>query len=357
MQLAYSLYLDCIRIFATLLVFVSHMKYQTDSSGLWVSLGHEAVIIFFVLSGLVIEQSRANGNLQLGDYAVKRAARIFSIAVPALLLTVLFDAAGSSLDPSLYAGRYDATDYAAVRWASSLLFLNELWFVSIQFFSNIPYWSLNYEVWYYVLFGLMLWPSRARLWLVGGGLLVVGPKILLLLPIWIYGVFLSKLTRRHPLQNRLLAVAFLLLSLLGIFSYFHLNVSKAATDLLLTVLDPAQVKALVFSKNFLSDYFLALFVGLNFYAVHGLLSGWNTVAPSVTKTIRFGADMTFLVYLLHQPSLLLVSAVMQPVKETGYFIPLYLAVSFGLLLGLHLLTRHNKKWLQNWLFRMKDKAA
>jgi len=57
---------------------------------------------------------------------------------------------------------------------------------------NPPYWSLCYEVWYYALFGAAVYlpPARRMLWLV---LLaaIAGPRILLLLPVWLAGVWLA----------------------------------------------------------------------------------------------------------------------------------------------------------------------
>ncbi len=39
--------------------------------------------------------------------------------------------------------------------------LNEVWFISITSFSNVPYWSICYEMWYYVGFALIVFlPGR-----------------------------------------------------------------------------------------------------------------------------------------------------------------------------------------------------
>ncbi len=49
-------------------------------------MGHSAVVIFFVLSGYVISATLRPGGTAL-DYGIKRAARIYSVAIPAVLLT------------------------------------------------------------------------------------------------------------------------------------------------------------------------------------------------------------------------------------------------------------------------------
>ena len=53
---------------------------------------------------------------------------------------------------------------------------------------NIPFWSLNYEAWYYVLFGaaLFLRGWRRTIAVVAAALLA-GPKIVLL-PFWLMGL-------------------------------------------------------------------------------------------------------------------------------------------------------------------------
>ncbi|MBK8384290.1 MAG: hypothetical protein IPL11_00850 [Candidatus Accumulibacter sp.] len=71
--------------------------------------------------------------------------------IPAVLLTPVLDMIGRSA-PDLYL-KTIPSDYVWLRIAASLVFLAEVWTISITTFSNVPYWSLNHEVWYYVLFG------------------------------------------------------------------------------------------------------------------------------------------------------------------------------------------------------------
>ncbi len=57
---------------------------------------------------------------------------------------------------------------------------------------NIPYWSLCYEVWFYVLFGAWYFTKGGRrIALVAIAALVAGPSILLLMPIWLMGAWLA----------------------------------------------------------------------------------------------------------------------------------------------------------------------
>ncbi|UUZ51422.1 hypothetical protein LP420_19440 [Massilia sp. B-10] len=66
------------------------------------------------------------------------------------------------------------------------LFMGELWTLTETPPWLVPYWSLGFEVWYYVLFGVMVYARGLRRVLLGGlVLLIMGPKLWLLLPVWL----------------------------------------------------------------------------------------------------------------------------------------------------------------------------
>jgi peptidoglycan/LPS O-acetylase OafA/YrhL len=69
------------------------------------------------------------------------------------------------------------------------VFLGESWPIRVLPGFNVPYWSLNYEAWYYVLFAAVVFlrgPPRIAAVIVAA--LLAGPRILLLLPVWLMGV-------------------------------------------------------------------------------------------------------------------------------------------------------------------------
>ena len=69
-------------------------------------------------------------------------------------------------------------------------------------FSNVPYWSICYEGWYYIGFGVLTFMPRNRAWaLIGLIILVLGPKILLLAPVWAMGVWLFRSPRLAGLSE------------------------------------------------------------------------------------------------------------------------------------------------------------
>jgi len=71
----------------------------------------------------------------------------------------------------------------------SAVFLGESWTLRSLPGLNVPYWSLNYEAWYYILFAAATFlRGRRRVGAIIGAALLTGPKILLLLPVWLMGV-------------------------------------------------------------------------------------------------------------------------------------------------------------------------
>jgi peptidoglycan/LPS O-acetylase OafA/YrhL len=61
----------------------------------------------------------------------------------------------------------------------SALFLGASLTLPVQPGSNLPFWSLNYEAWYYVLFGATAFlHGRQRILALIAAALLAGPKIL-----------------------------------------------------------------------------------------------------------------------------------------------------------------------------------
>ncbi|MFL5255352.1 MAG: acyltransferase family protein [Rhodopila sp.] len=91
---AVSTYLNLMRLVAAALVFVSHASFrQVSDKLLWQigDFGQQAVTVFFVLSGFVIAYVTHQRETDAGTYALHRAARIYSVAIPTLLLTLMLD--------------------------------------------------------------------------------------------------------------------------------------------------------------------------------------------------------------------------------------------------------------------------
>ena len=89
-----------------------------------------------------------------------------------------------------------------MRARGAALFLSHAWFLQGTLLSNVPYWSVPFEFWYYAIFGAWVFGRGKWRWLLAGGAaLVAGPVILLYLPIWLMGVLAYHLGQRRPLPQ------------------------------------------------------------------------------------------------------------------------------------------------------------
>jgi peptidoglycan/LPS O-acetylase OafA/YrhL len=150
-----SVYLNAVRFTAALIVFLGHISGHRFTSGLFwqmTAFMDLAVMIFFVLSGFVIAYVTDTGESDLHIYAVNRISRIYSVALPALILTFTLDTIGRYLRPELYnEGWGFSSQHIWLQYLAGFTFTNELWWKQVYVGSDLPYWSLGYEVWYYII--------------------------------------------------------------------------------------------------------------------------------------------------------------------------------------------------------------
>jgi peptidoglycan/LPS O-acetylase OafA/YrhL len=194
-----SAFLDFLRIICALVVFSSHcaQHWNDQASAVIRPYAHHAVVVFFVLSGYVISHATfGRRGIGVEHYAVSRISRLYSVVIPALLLTALLQWVGVNLAPEAYAQASRGADVA--RYALAAVFMQNAWFLSSAPPTNAPLWSLSYEAWYYAGFGAALFaPSYTRkVMLVGLVCLVAGPNIVLLAPAWLLGVALYAIGQR-----------------------------------------------------------------------------------------------------------------------------------------------------------------
>jgi peptidoglycan/LPS O-acetylase OafA/YrhL len=302
-----SLYLDVCRFSAALVVFLSHFATRQLSGGaLWRfnNFGEDAVAIFFVLSGLVIAYVTESREKTVSTYTVSRLARIYSVALPALLFTFAIDAIGQTFRPELYTIEYInyPAEHRGWQFIAGLFFLNELWNNHTIIGSNGPYWSLGFETWYYLVFGIAFYASpRWRIPLAALALLVAGPRIAVLFPLWLIGVGCYRFMNRHRFNPTLGWCAFIGAPIA--FFALHYAIGSAVPG----IFAPFEFTWLRFASAL---YFTAL--GLLF-AIH--LLGFNAVSSSFAdflrshaNRIRYVAGATFTLYLFHLPLMLFTAA-------------------------------------------------
>jgi peptidoglycan/LPS O-acetylase OafA/YrhL len=277
-----SVLLDLVRGLAALLVvgehwrnllFVDYRDLQ-QHKGLWMvpylltGAGHQAVIVFFVLSGYLISgtifRAVQDKTWSWKLYLTHRLLRLWIVLLPGLLLCALWDRLGIHLGraPLVYAGAdnnfimHDVASQLTLR-----VFFDNLFFLQgVPYFgSDVSLWSLPYEAWYYVAFPLawLLWVRYGswRMRLLHAVVLMailygMGAGEMWLFPIWLGGAVLVKLPPlRLRTRVRGAAVCAYLPLLFAFSKTYHIrpilrdSVLGVATVLLLWVLLSARDRA------------------------------------------------------------------------------------------------------------------
>jgi peptidoglycan/LPS O-acetylase OafA/YrhL len=227
-------WLDLVRGLCALLVCAGHLRsalfMDRGGNGIGLladgfyaitSLGHEAVMVFFVLSGYWVGGSvlKQAAHFSWTRYALARGSRLWVVLVPALVITLLIDLRLDLVDPSLLQGAYYADlssgpaathpySRSLLTWLGNLFMLQNL--LVPVFGSNGPLWSLACEAWYYLIFPLGViglrpggsaWIRWLCLGLGAAALLVISPGFLPGLMIWLMGVAAAALSQRQALPE------------------------------------------------------------------------------------------------------------------------------------------------------------
>lgn len=301
-----SLYLDCIRLVAALAVMLSHLSWHKLSGGfLWPlePYGHAGVVVFFVLSGFVISYTAEIKESDIKQFTLSRLARLYSVIIPALLLTFVLDSIGQNLGPSPYVPEEESM--LLLRIFAASLFVSQTWQHNFTIGSNHAYWSMPYEFWYYVIFAALFYLRGWRRVLVAfAAMLIAGPNILLMFPIWLIGVAAYHLNKRIRLPSRLAIILFVA-SLIAIGGGEYLA-------------DGRGLLTRRYSDDYppgfsLFDYAIGAALAVNILAARLPLERWAGI-------IRTAAGYTFSIYLFHLPVLFFCATILPtdlPVSVRG----------------------------------------
>jgi len=316
-----SSHLDLMRGLAAIAVLVSHLRniFFVDYAELLSSrkgalvaivyfttdLGHQAVIIFFVLSGFLIAgsviKSTVDSRWSWRSYLIKRGSRLYVVLIPALVLGLILDRTGMALSGrGIYVGQFHnhVIEFSVADRSSILTLIGNALFLQDVFVkpfgSNAALWSLSYEFWYYILFPLLIYVAffanrLVRLCSVGATaliLLAVGKDISLYFVIWLCGAALN-LFPRHPMRLRRSTI----LACAGVFV-----LSLVGSRL-----------AVLASSTFVNDLILGLAAATLTYALAS--DRRKTVGSWIYTPLAGGiAGFSYSLYLVHLPFLVLIKS-------------------------------------------------
>lgn len=317
--------------------------------------GHQAVMVFFVLSGFLISSTVAKSHLagtwSWRDYAINRATRLYVVLIPGLLFGLLWDFAGSSLsigrDIYLHPLRGFGTaiplqNLTVGNFLGNLFYLQTI--LCATFGSNGPLWSLANEFWYYALFPLglsagMVWRKRspgsvalsAVLTVVAAAVCVfIGLGILLGFLIWLMGCALVFAESKFELRSKVWVIFGLASSFLALCGFLAaVRIGKLAG-----------VK---------SDLVVGMAFSLFLFFV--LQVPWGAANAAYGKLARLYAGFSYSLYVLHFPLLLFLRSWLAPREKWQ---PDALHVFYALLLGSGVLTF---AWMVSLFTENKTRAA
>jgi peptidoglycan/LPS O-acetylase OafA/YrhL len=319
------IHLDFLRGIAALMVFVHHIRtiffedyklleYRNPLIDIFyfvTSFGHQAVMIFFVLSGCVIcnsiESAYSKEKWSWQEYLISRLSRLWVVLLPALIIGGFLDILGLTFlkTSRAYSGGYPGfpsiaqipSNIGASIFMGNACFLQTIIFPI--FGSNAPLWSLAYEFWYYMIFPLFLFSFRGKYskgwrityFLMACAIMVfVGDNVRKGFLVWLFGAGSYYLFKYKRCSN-----------LIIIKGMFWINII-----LMLIMLSTIRICKIWLRLGIYSDILLGTIVGFVVYWALQMSHREQSYTYLISKHI---SRPSYSLYVLHFPLLLLLSGI------------------------------------------------
>ena len=240
----HSIVISALRGLAALQVVAAHVRAQFFPSlkslpepTLWyqalaffTGFAHQAVVVFFLLSGWLVGGSLLNRLHQPGamaNYAIDRITRMWIVLIPAFVFTMFVGVMTLEVDPGRASFSRD-NEYSITTFLGNLVGVQDM--AVPRFGGNFALWSLANEIWYYVMFPVLVLglagSTPAVRWSAGAVFVLLlaclSFPITLFFSIWLLGVAFSRLRIDATAWQRALMLALLL----AVSVYFRLTGSN-----------------------------------------------------------------------------------------------------------------------------------
>jgi peptidoglycan/LPS O-acetylase OafA/YrhL len=323
MKTGTSLYLDLVRFAAALTVFIEHLREHTKIGfaafwgahpfwfSHWYLFSQTAVTVFFVLSGYVIAHVLATRERMPVDYAASRFARLYSVVLPALLLTAVCNYLIELRYPTAFqAFQSGGTAGVALSYLGTAVFANRFWLWPDLDPPNTPFWTLSFEAFYYVTIAILVFArGRGRILSMLALILIAGPSMVLLAPTWLLGYLAYHVSQRWRAGARSVIPLWLIsLTLLPLCFFIELHFREHLAFLR----TPDQAIGAL-----LAAYAAAICFAVNVLAFNAFSDRVEPFLAPITAIIRWLGSMTFALYLFHQPVLSLFTVYHVPDRSSA----------------------------------------
>lgn len=313
----HSILISLLRGLAAIQVVAAHLRAQIFPSlkglpdptawyqalAFFTGFSHQAVVIFFLLSGWLVGGSllnRLGEPRALTSYAIDRLTRMWIVLIPAFLLTLVIGAITNVVNPAALSFS-PANEYSATAFIGNLLGLQDL--AVPRYGGNFALWSMANEIWYYVLFPLLVLPfsgksalgrAAALLTFLLAAWFLSGP-IMLYLPVWLLGVGFSRIRIDATRAQRGVLIA----ALLALSVYFRLTGSNDKLE----------------AASFVQDVVFSIAFLLVLSSVQFKADASHWLVRIASKTGARIAAFSFTLYVVHVPLLFLLRYLYTPLSH------------------------------------------
>jgi peptidoglycan/LPS O-acetylase OafA/YrhL len=314
-----SLWLDAFRGVAAVAVVMGHahallLKGTAPGSGLVLRLcaalayflsawSHQAVVVFFVMSGYLVGGPFLvkffKGEASASDYTAARVSRMYTVLVPALILTLVLDFISLryfhgqlfiDTRPDFFPHRPNLLDQLGpAGFVCNSLFLQGI--ACAQYGSNLSLWSLSNEALYYgVGLALIMSPTGAAYRL----------ALVALVALVFYPYFIPGSQPRAIVYG-----AYFLVWVAGAMTSATVPIGKwAATFGFIASVSIWGIAAKLTGQNLGSDLILAV----AFIALITSIDAWNIGFPLYHRPVKALAGISYSLYAIHLPILVFILA-------------------------------------------------